>query len=57
MTVIGEHAVGFFIAGDTFSEPVGKREYTRSPLTHIYAKEGSAADRYAKDNDLYIEYN
>lgn len=57
VTVIGEHAVGFNIAGDTFSEPVGKREYTRSPLTHIYAKEGSAADRYAKDNDLYIEYN
>jgi len=57
VTVIGEHAVGFYIAGDTFSEPVGKREYTRSPLTHIYAKEGSAADRYAKDNDLYIEYN
>ena len=57
VTVIGKHAVGFNIAGDTFSEPVGKREYTRSPLTHIYAKEGSAADRYAKDNDLYIEYN
>lgn len=57
VTVIGEHAVGFNIAGDTFSEPVSKREYTRSPLTHIYAKEGSAADRYAKDNDLYIEYN
>lgn len=57
VTVIGEHAVGFYIAGDTFSEPVGKREYTRSPLTYIYTKEGSAADRYAKDNDLYIKYN
>lgn len=56
VTNIGEHAAGFAITGDSFRNPVGEREYTRATLCYLYVKEGSAADQYAKDNELYIEY-
>jgi hypothetical protein len=51
---IGKQAIGFY---EVVDENTGESEFTQLEGVNIFAEEGSAAETYAKENNVMLNYN